>query len=98
MADRYLLQLVAIRALNDELRAHFRGGTITVAEEVKDLGPIVAANALLAMAETNWFENDEHQAGCFPFCARLFRWWISYGDSPNPANGKLTKRELFLSL
>jgi hypothetical protein len=50
------------------------------------------------MAETDWFENDEHQAGRFPFCARLFRWWISYGDSPNPANPKLTKRELFLSL
>jgi hypothetical protein len=98
MADRYLLQLVAIRALNDELRTRFRGGTVTVSDEVKDLGHLVVANAFVAMAETDWFENDEHQAGRFPFCARLFRWWISYGDSPNPANPKLTKRELFLSL
>jgi hypothetical protein len=98
MSDRYLLQLVAIRALNDELRTRFRGGTVTVSEEVKKLGHIVVANALLTMAETDCFDNDEHQAGRFPFCARLFRWWISYGDSPNPANGRLTKRELFLSL
>jgi hypothetical protein len=28
--DRYLSQLVAIRALNDELRTRFRGGTVSV--------------------------------------------------------------------
>jgi hypothetical protein len=98
MSDRYLLQLVAIRALNDELRTRFRGGTVTVSEEVKDLGNVVVANALVAMAETDWFENDEHQAGRFPFCARQFRWSISYSDSRNPANARITKRELHLSL
>jgi hypothetical protein len=96
--DRYLLQLVAIRSHNDELRRRFRGGTVSVSDEVKELGHIVVANALLAMAEATEFDNEEHQNGHFFFCARLFRWSISYGDSRNPANAKITRRELHLSL
>ena len=49
--DGYLLQLVAIRAHNDELRTRFRGGTVSVSDEVKELGQIVVAHALLTMAE-----------------------------------------------
>jgi len=96
--DGYLLQLVAIRAHNDELRTRFRGGTVSVSDEVKELGDIVVAHALLTMTEATDFNDEEHASGRFTFCARVFRWWISYADSRNPANSSLTKRELFLSL
>ena len=98
IVDWYLIQTVAIRALNDELRTRFRGGTVSVSENVRELGHIVVAHAFLMMAETTQFDNEEHQAGRFVFCARVFRWTISYGDSPNPANAKITKRELHLTL
>jgi hypothetical protein len=96
--DRYLSQLVAIRALNDELRTRFRGGTVSVSDEVQELGDIVVAHALVAMAEASGFDDAEHRSGRFVFCARLFRWSISYGESRNPANARITKRELDLSL
>jgi hypothetical protein len=50
------------------------------------------------MAETTEFDDEEHQRGRFIFCARVFRWSISYGESSNPANARITKRELFVSL
>ena len=93
-----MLQLVAIRAHNDELRTRFRGGTVSVSDEVRELGDIVVAHALLTMAEATTFDDVEHRSGRFAFCARLFRWSISYGDSRNPASAKITKRELHLSL
>jgi hypothetical protein len=96
--EGYLLQLVAIRSRNDELRTRFRGGIVSVADEVKELGDIVVAHALLTMAEATEFDDEEHAGGSFVFCARQFRWSISYGDSRNPANAKITKRELHLSL
>jgi hypothetical protein len=96
MTDRYLLQFASIRSLNDELRTRHHGGTVTVSDEVRELGPIVHAHALLTMAETDWFENDEHQAGRFLFCGRLFYWSIDYNGSPNPENAKLTRRTLYL--
>ncbi|MGA2496070.1 MAG: hypothetical protein ABSF67_24635 [Roseiarcus sp.] len=96
--DGYLLQLVAIRAHNDELRTRFRGGTVSVSDEVKELGHIVVAHALLTMAEATELDDEEHANGSFLFCARQFRWSISYGDSRNPANAKITRRELRLSL
>ncbi len=94
--DRYLLQLVAIRSHNDELRTRFRGGTVSVSDEVRELGDVVVAHALLMMAEATEFDDAEHRSGRFLFCARLFRWSISYGDSRSPANAKTTKRELHL--
>jgi hypothetical protein len=94
--DWYLLQLAAIRSHNDELRTRFRGGTVSVSGEVKELGDIVVAHALLAMADTIEFDDEEHASGGFMFFARHFRWSISYGDSPNPANARITKRELHL--
>jgi hypothetical protein len=96
--DGYLFQLVAIRSHNDELRTRFRGGTIIVSNEVKELGDIVAAHALLTMAEATEFDDEEHASGRFLFCARLFRWSISYSGSANPANRNRTKRKLVLSL
>ena len=98
MSDRYLLELTAIRSLNDDLRTRLHGGVVSVAEEIKELGPIVHAHALLAMAESEYFDDEEHSSGRFFFCARLFHWWISYGGSPNPASAKLTTRSLFLSI
>jgi hypothetical protein len=96
--DGYLAQLVAIRSHNYELRAHLRGGTVSLSDDVEELGPIVVAHALVAMTETTEFDDEEHQSGRFIFCARVFRWSISYGDSCNPANAKITKRELLVSL
>src|SRR5271165_3406972 len=96
--DGYLLQLVAIRSHNDELRTRFRGGTVCVSDEVQELGDIVVAHALVAMAEAIEFDDGEHRSGRFIFCARLFRWSISYGESRNPANAKITRRELLLSV
>jgi hypothetical protein len=96
--DRYLLQLVAIRAHNDELRTRFVGGAISVSDAVRALGDVVVAHALLTMAEATEFDDDEHRSGQFHFCARQFRWSISYGDSRNPANANITKRALLLSL
>ncbi len=96
--DGYLLQLVAIRSHNDELRTRFVGGTVSVSDDVKELGHIVVAHALLAMADAAEFDDEEHASGRFVFCARQFRWSISYGDSRNPANARITKRELHLSL
>jgi hypothetical protein len=96
--DGYLAQLVAIRSHNDELRARLRGGTVSLSHDVQELGPIVVAHALVAMTETTEFDDEEHQSGRFIFCARMFRWSISYSDSRNPANAKITKRELHLIL
>lgn len=98
LMDWYLVQTVAIRSLNDELRTRFRGGTVSVSDEVKELGPVVVANALLMMVDATEFDDDEHMNGHFHFCNRVFRWSISYGESRNPANAKTTKRELLLSL
>jgi hypothetical protein len=96
--DGYLVQLVAIRSLNDELRTRFRGGTVSVSDEVRELGDIIVAHALVAMAEATEFDDAEHRSGRFVFCARMFRWSISYGGSRNPANAKITRRKLHLSL
>ena len=96
--DWYLSQLVAIRSHNDELRTRFRGGRVVVSDEVRELGHIVVAHAFVAMAEETRFDDAEHRSGRFVFCARLFRWSISYGGSRNPASAKITKRELHLSL
>lgn len=96
--DGYLLTLTAIRSLNDELRTRLRGGTILVSEEVKELGPVVHAHALVTMMETGCFDDEEHQFGRFVFCARLFRWSIDYSGSPDPANPKVTRRVLNLTL
>ena len=96
--DRYLLQLAALRALNDDLRTQFRGGEIVVSEEAKELGHVLVAHALIAMTEATEFDDIERSAGKFRFCARTFRWSISYGSSPDPTNAKLTKRELHLRL
>ena len=96
--DGYLLTLTAIRSLNDELRTRLRGGTILVSEEVKELGPVVHAHALVTMAQTYRFEDEEHQYGNFFFCARLFQWSIDYSGSSDPANPKVTSRVLNLTL
>ena len=96
--DWYLIQTVAIRALNDELRTRLRGGTVIVSDRVKELGDIVVAHAIVAMAESTEFDDDEHQSGHFWFCARQFHWFISYGGSKNPASTTLTKRDLNLTI
>lgn len=65
--DGYSLQLVAIRSHNDELRSRFRGGKVSVSDEVRELGHIVVAHALLTMAEASEFDHAEHSGGRFAF-------------------------------
>lgn len=65
--DRYSPQLVAIRALNDELRTRFRGGRVAVSDEVRELGDVVVAHAFVAMAEETAFDDGEHRSGRFVF-------------------------------
>jgi hypothetical protein len=92
--DRYLIQTVALRHLNDELRTRFRGGTVVIHDEVRELGSLVVANAILAMAENSVFHDDEHKNGHFYFLMLRFDWAISYGGSRNPCNPRATNREL----
>lgn len=98
MADRYIEYIASVRSLNDELRTRLRGGEVIICDNVQELGSTVVAHALVAMSESKKFDDREHRSGRFVFCARTFRWWISYGDSRNPTNRFKTKRELFLSL
>ena len=65
MTDRYLLQLAAIRDLNDQLRTRLRGGMLSVSDEVKELGVVVHAHALVTMAESDCFDDEEHSSGRF---------------------------------
>ena len=76
----------------------FAAARVSVSDEVKELGHVVVANALLMMVEATEFDDEEHMNGHFHFCNRIFRWSISYGDSRNPANAKITERELHLWL
>ena len=43
----------------------------SVSDEVKELGHIVVAHALLTMAEATEFDDEEHASGRFYFCARV---------------------------
>jgi hypothetical protein len=94
--DWYLVQTLKIREINDELRTRFRGGTIHFSDNLRELGSEVVAHACLMMVEQKKFNDDEHRSGHFVFLLRTFRWSISYGGSANPANRKITKRELDL--
>jgi hypothetical protein len=98
MSDRYLEQVAAIRSRNDELRTRFRGGTISISDEVRELGPTVVAHALLAMADSTTFDDREHSAGRFEFCGRVFRWCIADVERNAYANDTRAPRELILSL
>ena len=90
MTDGYLKQVIWQQLRNDELRMLFRGGSISVADDIKELGDTVVAQAHLIMAEATAFDDDEHQSGHFVFCSRHFRWSIT-----RVARGK---RALHLSL
>ena len=94
--DWHLVQTLAIRALNDELRTRFRGGTVYFSDDLRELGPIVVAHACLTMIDETKFDDDEHRTGHFEFLLRRFRWSISYCGSRNPAKPRITKRELDL--
>ena len=98
MTDRYLQQVLAIRSLNDELRTRFRGGTISISDEVRELGTIVVAHALLALTESTTFDDPEHSTGHFAFCGRIFRWRISYDGRQFPRGASGPGPELLLWL
>ena len=98
-----------IRALNDELRRHRRGGIILVTRGVQRLGEEIVAELLDAMAAFNDFtpENDpygEHDFGVVQRRADRFFWKIDYYDgtlvsaSPDPSNPAVTYRVLTLML
>ena len=98
-----------IRALNDDLRRHRRGGIILVTGGVQRLGPEIMAELLDAVAAFNDFtpENDpygEHDFGVIQRRAERFFWKIDYYDgtlvsaSPDPSNPAATHRVLTLML
>ncbi len=98
-----------IRALNEELRTTFRGGTIVVSAGVHELPEEVRAQALCQMAAYNEFstENDpygERDFGAFEFFGRKWLWKIDYYDkgmqagSEDPSDPSKTCRVLTLML
>lgn len=97
-----------IRALNDELRTKFRGGTISMSASVSALPEEVRAQALCQMAAYNGFsiDNDrcEHDFGAFEFFGRKWFWKIDYYDSAmhagseDPSDPSKTQRVLTLML
>ncbi len=72
MSDYHLLQTVAIRALKDELCMRFRGGTITVSDQVKELGTIVHADCLSRWPRQIGSTTTSTRPAAFPFPAVSF--------------------------
>ena len=98
-----------IRALNDELRRHRRGGTILITQGVRQLGTAAIADLLDAIAAFESFPpgNDpygEHDFGALERQGERFFWKIDYYNgtlvsaSPDPADPAVTHRVLTLML
>ena len=98
-----------IRALNDDLRRHRRGGTILITQGVRQLGTEALADLLAAIAAFDSFSpgNDpygEHDFGALERQGERFFWKIDYYDgtlvsaSPDPADPAVTHRVLTLML
>jgi hypothetical protein len=98
-----------IRALNDELRIHHRGGKIVVTVGVKALGPLLVRRLDDALAAFDEFDEDsdphgEHDFGVVEVGGREIMFKIDYYDktlnylSPDPANPEVTSRVMIIML
>jgi hypothetical protein len=98
-----------IRALNDELRIHHRGGKIVITTGVKALGPLLVRRLDNALAGFNEFDGDsdphgEHDFGVVELGGHEIMFKIDYYDetlnylSPDPSNPKVTSRVMTIML
>ena len=93
-----------IIALNDQLRATFKGGRVQMTPGVYQLDAQLRGRALYAMSRYSKFADDgEHDCGVFIFAGYAFEWRIEYrgkdgtGVSSDPADPDKTLRVLTLS-
>lgn len=98
-----------IRALNDDLRAHGRGGLTLVTRGVFDHGLPFAARVRAAIARDALFTLDtdsyeEHDFGSVEIEGSRIFWKIDYYDltrtagSPNPADPSVTSRVMTIMM
>lgn len=92
-----------IIALNDQLRATFKGGRVQMTPSVYDLEARLRGRALTMLTQYNKFHPDsEHDRGTFIFAGFSFEWRIEYrgkdgtGMSPDAADPEQTFRVLTL--
>lgn len=99
----------AIRALNDDLRCHARGGVICITSGIQALGREALIAILIAVREFDTFTRDndphgEHDLGIFRAAGQRLLWKIDYYDllrryaSPDPADANVTARVLTIML
>lgn len=100
-------RMMAIRALNDQLRTRFTGGRITLTPGVMLLDDLPAI--LKRVREFNNFTKDndphgEHDFGAFQHNGQQIFWKIDYYDSdlragsPDPSDPSVTARVLVVLL
>lgn len=98
-----------IRTLNDKLRCHGRGGTLTVTAGVIGLGRNALPAILTAVRQFTAFSHDndpygEHDFGSIDWRGTRLFWKIDYYDrdlmfgSPDPADPAVTTRVLTILL
>jgi hypothetical protein len=98
-----------IRALNDELRQHLRGGKAVMTQGIAALGSEAVHRLVQTIAVFDDFctANDphgEHDFGAFEFDGTPVMFKIDYFDkdlnfhSPDPANPAVTERVITLML
>ena len=98
-----------IRALNDELRQHHRGGLIVVTPGIQALAPELIQQIDEAVARFDRFTSDndphgEHDFGCVEVEGHRVFFKIDYFDlelsahSPDPSDPRVTRRVMTLML
>ena len=98
-----------VRALNDELRAHGRGGLVLVTRGLLEHGLPFAARVRAAIAKDHTFSqaNDpyaEHDFGALVITGNRIFWKIDYYDetrthgSPDPSDPEVTQRVMTIML
>jgi hypothetical protein len=98
-----------VRALNDELRRTFTGGTLVVTPGIRDLDPGTLRQVDDAIRTFTKFDRDndpcdEHDFGSVTVSGCVIFFKIDYYDldlrnhSPDPADPEVTRRVLTLML
>ncbi|RYG57453.1 MAG: DUF3768 domain-containing protein [Alphaproteobacteria bacterium] len=98
-----------IRALNDELRVHGRGGRVLITQGINNESLIFAVKARAAVARDTTFSPDndpyaEHDFGSVAVDGKQIFWKIDYYDADlhfaaeDPSNPDITQRVLTIML
>jgi len=98
-----IVDVTAIRQLNDELRQTLRGGIVTMTPGVMALGELRQLEVLKAVARFDRFDADndphgEHDLGSLDVGGERVLWKIDYFDraltnhSPDPTDPAVTTR------